>query len=340
MLRRRTGLVLHEPAKCHPGYTLFAPDHGRRVCLIDMEGNIVHEWRVPTVHHAVLLPNHHLLHDTQFDEDFPTGIRELDWDGNEVWFYECLTHHDAQRLANGNTIILAHEPVNNPAVYTGGLIEKNTKIIEVTPEKQVVWEWYSDRHIEELTRLVGVQFPLDKMDWTHSNSVQVLPDTPSGRSDARFKAGNVLISHRTISTIAVIERETGEVVWAYGPGNIDFQHHANMIDTGHILVFDNGTHRDYSRVIELNPVTEQIVWEFKDDPPQRMHAKYLSGQQRLPNGNTFICAGGMDNGRMLEVTPDCELVWDYLNPFGRRARGRTKVYRAYRYEPEFIDARL
>ena len=340
MLGRPTGLVLHKAAKCHRSYTLFAPDHGRRVLLMDMEANIVHQWRVPRVHFAMLLPNHHLLHDTRFDENTPRGIRESDWDGNEVWSYECLWHHDAQRLANGNTILLAHETVNNPAVYAGGEIEKNTKIIEVTREKELVWEWHSDRHIEELKRLVGVKFPRPDMDWTHSNSVQVLPETPAGQKDARFKAGNVIISHRRISTIAVIERETGEVVWAWGPGEIEAQHQANMLPNGHILLFDNGPRRGYSRVVELDPLTEEIVWEFKDDPPPFMHARALSGQQRLPNGNTFICAGGMADGRLLEVTPDREVVWDFRNPWADRADGRTKVYRAYRYDPEFVEAML
>jgi uncharacterized protein YndB with AHSA1/START domain len=295
---------------------------------------------VPTVHYAILLPNYNLLHDTQFAEGVPRGIREIDWDGNEVWFYECLWHHDAQRLPNGNTILLAHEPVNNPAVYAGGPMEKNTKIIEVTPEKRIVWEWYTDRHVEELTRLVGVPFPQPKPDWTHSNSVQVLPDTPAGQSDARFRAGNVLISHRTISTIAIVDRDTEEVVWAYGPGNLDFQHHAIMIESGHILVFDNRTHGEYSRVVELDPTTDEIVWEFKDDPPRDMHATFLSGQQRLPNGNTFICAGGTKDGRLLEVTPDHEVVWDFRNDRAREADGGAKIYRAYRYEPAFIEPRL
>ncbi len=336
---RGTGLRHYEPDRCYSGYTLFAPDHGERVYLIDLTGAIVHEWRVPNVHFAMLLDNHHLLHDTQFADDHPPGVRECDWEGNEVWFYECPVHHDAQRLANGNTILLAHETVTNLAVYRG-TITKNTKVVEVTADGELVWEWHSDRHIDELKRLVGVNFPRRQMDWTHTNAVQSLPDTPAGRRDERFKAGNVLISHRNLSTIAVIARESGQIVWAWGPGDLDYQHMPIMLPSGNILIFDNGPHRRYSRVVELDPLAGRIVWQFTDDPPEAMHAGYLSGAQRLPNGNTFICAGGTKDGRLLEVTSSGDVVWDFRNPWAARAKGRTKVYRAYRYAAEFIERRL
>ena len=338
-MKQKTGIVIYKPDKCYRSYTLFPPDHGEYVYLMDMEGNIVHEWHVPNVHLAMLLPNNNLLHDTRFAEDYPRGLRECDWAGNVVWFYECLFHHDAQRLENGNTIMLNHETVYNPEIYDG-ICTKNTIIVEVTPKKEIVWLWHSDRHIEELKRLLGIKFPRQQMDWTHSNTVQVLPENGAGKKDERFRPGNVLISHRNLDTIAIIDRDTQEITWAWGPGELDCQHMSNMLPNGHIIIFDNGPHRDYSRVVEMDPLTDKVVWEFKDNPSQNMHAKYLSGQQRLPNGNTFICAGGMDDGRLLEVTPDGEVVWDFRNPWADRAKGRDKVYRAYRYYPEQVEPLL
>ena len=57
--------------------------------------------------------------------------------------------------------------------------------------------------------MAGAEFPGDNPDWTHSNTVQVLPETPASR-DPRFKPGNVMVSHRNLDTALVIERETGE----------------------------------------------------------------------------------------------------------------------------------
>jgi hypothetical protein len=333
----KTGVVLYDRGRAHEGYTLVAPRDADDVYLIDMRGDIVHTWKVYSVHGQYLLGNGNLIYDTTMtSRRFPRGIREIDWTGQEVWRYPCLSHHDFQRLDNGNTLILAHETIYNPRVYDG-IEPKNSIILEVTPEKETVWLWHSDRHIEEIERLVGIEFPRPEQDWTHTNTVQELPDTALGRRDNRFRAGNVLFSHRNLDTIGVIDRQTQEIVWAWGPGELDYQHHSNMLPNGNILIFDNGPHRGYSRVIEIEPESGGIVWQYIADPPENFFAPYLSGQQRLPNGNTFICSGGSEDGRLFEVTSEGDVVWDFRNPFAQRANGGIEIYRSYRYEEEFIE---
>jgi len=64
---------------------------------------------------------------------------------------------------------------------------------------------------------------------------------------------------------------------------------------------------------------------------------FISGAQRLPNGNTLICVGAV--GRIYEVTRDGTIVWDYLNPYdGDPGSTSTTpgappnaLFRAYRY---------
>ncbi|MEE8146388.1 MAG: aryl-sulfate sulfotransferase, partial [Longimicrobiales bacterium] len=98
-----------------------------------------------------------------------------------------------------------------------------------------------------------------------------------------------------------------------------------------LLVFNNGRQRpdgDYSSVDELvlpfDPERgflrdegaafgpAEAAWTYSD--PDNFFAPFISGMQRLPNGNTLICAG--PTGRVFEVTPDGRVVWDYLNPHG------------------------
>ena len=67
--------------------------------------------------------------------------------------------------------------------------------------------------------------------------------------------------------IGVIDRQTGTIVWAWGPGVIDGQHIPHMLPNGHILLFDNGALRGHSRVLELDPLTETVEWEYTADPP-------------------------------------------------------------------------
>jgi hypothetical protein len=213
----------------------------------------------------------------------------------------------------------------------------STYLYEITPDREVVWEWYSEEHIEELKRLAGTEFPRENPDWTHSNTVQVLPETPASR-DPRFKPGNVMVSHRNLDTAIVIERETGDIVWAWGPGTMDRQHATILLDNGHMICFDNGSNRKWSAVWELDLISGEIVWSYKGDPPSSFFAAALSNAQRLPNGNTFVCSGSQpDTGRLFEVTPDGEIVWEFQNSYAEHAEGQAIVYRAYKYPAELIN---
>ncbi|HWY86306.1 MAG TPA: aryl-sulfate sulfotransferase [Gemmataceae bacterium] len=117
------------------------------------------------------------------------------------------------------------------------------------------------------------------------------------------------------------------------------QHNAHWIPKGmpgegHIMVFNNGGNRPdgtYSSVDELVlPVDakghytlktgaaygpEKAIWSYsspKKDDPNYFYSSFISGVQRLANGNTLICSGA--NGTVFEVTPDKEIVWKYINP--------------------------
>jgi hypothetical protein len=91
-----------------------------------------------------------------------------------------------------------------------------------------------------------------------------------------------------------------------------------------IIVFDNGgiagypgNCRLYSRIIEIAPVLKQIVWEYNTLeshlPIGSFFSAFISGVQRLPNGNSLVNEG--QNGRFFEITQDNEIVWEYINPF-------------------------
>ncbi|HEV7418868.1 MAG TPA: ArsR family transcriptional regulator, partial [Mycobacterium sp.] len=84
---------------------------------------------------------------------------------------------------------------------------------------------------------------------------------------------------------------------------------------GNLLVFDNQGGAGYppaplgiyagSRVLEIDPVTKQIVWQFTAEdsgrPPWTFFSSFVSNAQRLPNGNTLITEGM--HGRIFQVTP-------------------------------------
>ena len=104
-------------------------------------------------------------------------------------------------------------------------------------------------------------------------------------------------------------------------------------DFGRIVLFNNRVGADFSTVNTLIPTFEQgqyvrsngtylptqferIIRHPGDD--LRSYSNSLSSAQLLPNGNFLVCAGRW--GYNYEVTPQDQLVWEYITPFVRGQR--------------------
>lgn len=138
------------------------------------------------------------------------------------------------------------------------------------------------------------------------------------------------------------------------------QHNAHWIDSdcpgaGNILVFNNGVTRpggEYSSVDEFVPPVDENgtytyvshlpygpdkqVWIYTADNPLEFISDYISGAQRLPNGNTLICDGA--HGIFFEVTPEKKTVWLYVNVFP--SPNQNGVATAQRYAPDYPGLKL
>jgi Arylsulfotransferase (ASST) len=123
------------------------------------------------------------------------------------------------------------------------------------------------------------------------------------------------------------------------------QHAPSLLPNGNLLIFDNGPHRldhsfPFSRVIEVNPVTKEIVSKYQEGILPNFYSPRNSNAQRLPNGNTLVNEGSF--GRFFEVSPEDEVVWEYVNPYFGPATEAPKsqynnVFRVYRYTEEEIQ---
>jgi len=209
-------------------------------------------------------------------------------------------------------------------------------------------------------------------DWLHINAASYLgPNRWYDAGDRRFHPDNVMISSREACIIAIIERATGAVVWRMGPDYRDTpalakleqivgQHHPHIIPkglpgAGHLLVFDNGgvagygapnpaaptgrgsVRRIQSRVLEINPVTFEKVWEYVIGGQESVSffSHYVSSAQRLPNGNTLVTEGW--DGRIFELTPDKDIVWEYVSPyFGNDPTRTNRIFRAHRAPYDWV----
>lgn len=271
-----SGLINYNPNKSFNGYTLYAPmqtptlewsglySMSSHAYLIDMNGNEVHKWRLPSPPvHGILLENGNLLMNgmdgTRDDPNkpgvypgakYPMGggagyLFELDWEGNIVFeYHDPSMHHDFDKLPNGNYIFIRWEKVP-----------------------------------EEMQReIIG-----------GPHTAYVIPEGCPG--------------------------------------------------AGNYLLYDNGMYADTSRAIEYSKdsTTEKpiVVWESCQGTIGRKHySNFISGAQRLPNGNTLICDGGM--GRFFEIAAGThdEVVWEFVNPHVSCKIFNGAVFRAHRYGPD------
>jgi len=339
------GTTIYDPERCQNGYTIFGFPYEPVTLLVDMNGNITNKWDVRAIR-ARLLENGNLLAVERKGGEKNT-VKELDWEGRLVWEYGPSTgaaHHDVVRLGNGNTLVLCKEPV--PEEYRKRVKDPVRRsvprilgdlILEVTPDKETVWEWHSYEHID-INRCCKVCNPGD---WTHTNTVQALPENRHyDAGDVRFRPGNMLLSPRNLSFIFIVDRETKEIVWEYVgkyAGGLAGQHEPHMIEKGlpgegNIIIFDNGAppmraiaHTGKSYILEIDPVTQGLVWKYENG--EKFYSAFRSNVQRLPNGNTLICES--EGPRVFEVTHEGEIVWEYAIEWQRI------VGRSYRYPYDY-----
>jgi len=358
MILRSTSysVTLYKPNKIYNGFTLFTPltTIPSNTWLIDMQGRFVHRWQLPgwVRLQAVLLPTGNLLfglRDVDYEGPFADlvwcggQLVEMDWDGNIVWRYEepYADLHDWVRMRNGNTLIQKYVEVpRDIAVRVKGGVpgtERDGAILgyalqEISPEGKLVWEWLSYEHLDPDLDVIEPLYC--RFMWPGWNSLVELPD------------GNIMACSFATSNIYIINKVKGDIKWRWGQGIISFPHNPSMLDNGNILVFDNGRYHvdiwppDFSRVIEVNPNTNELEWEYKEENPVDFYSTYIGGCERLPNGNTLICEGA--RGRFFEVTPSGEMVWEYVVPFyARSVPGAVNfglsnsVFRCHRYGPDY-----
>ena len=168
--------------------------------------------------------------------------------------------------------------------------------------------------------------------------------TPGCGEDTESVGVSTIVGSAVFNLLVIIGRDTGTLKWEYQNHQLGGQHDCQMLDNGNILVFANGydvpgPKPNYSEVWEIEPESKEIVWRyFAKDNPMTFWSPHLSGCQRLSSGNTLICESAF--GRLFEVTPAGEVVWEYvipefaeypapLNQFIRGAHNT--CFRAHRY---------
>jgi hypothetical protein len=176
----------------------------------------------------------------------------------------------------------------------------------------------------------------------HTNTVDVITEEAAANF-AFGEAGQVLLSFRELGAIGVLDPQTKRLRWA-ARGYWLGQHDPDILPNGNILLFDNYGYFERpegrSRVVEFDPQTMAIVWQYAGTAEGPFESLIRASQERLANGNTLITESS--GGRILEVTPAGEIVWQFINPVrGGEANDRLPIICwAQRLDPSDLDTAL
>jgi len=280
-----------------------------------------------------------------------TWLLKLNLDSSVKWGKKKRVHHDIDVAKNGDIYVLARKdellfkfglpvPVINDylvVLSSDGRIKKEVSFFKILKreirfgEILNIYRWllgYKNfRSVIEYKRDCGLVFPSMANivpDIFHVNTVELINED----IDDVFKKGRIIFCSRKLDLIGVIDIKEERLIWAWGKGRLENPHHPTLLENRNILLFDNGSRRGYSRVIELDPLTGKVVWEYKASPPELFFSLLRGSSQRLPNGNTLIAES--DSGRAFEVTGDGQIVWEFYNPIKYEDGKRTTIYRMMR----------
>jgi hypothetical protein len=352
-----TGVTMFDRQRSQQGYNLYSIQDLCMAKLIDAEGNVINSWSYSEPgrwEHSELLPNGDLLvvgalgsvrdlsgpRDPTFDDG--RYLLRFDWSGALLWKKHFNTHHDIEMTPSGDFLLMSFEWRSGG--HRGNSVRADQLLL--LDQNGTLKTTYS---LLDAIRKEGSGFELNRVepkktrkrstiDLLHSNSVEWMVDPALAERHDLYDLNHILVCFRHQDRVAVFDWDTETVVWSWGQGELSGPHDAHTLANGNILIFDNGLQSFRSRIVEVDPMTDTIVWQYVADPPRSFYTQSKGSVQRLPNGNTLISESNKGHG--FEITPEGEVVWDYISPNMLNKKNRAAIVRMTRFPESFVEAIL
>jgi hypothetical protein len=362
------GVLRHDPERAFQGYTVFAVASRMSVFLLDMDGRIVHEWKIPEgvaeskgassmfgwlqphVDAATLLPNGDIIvvYAQPGVGAYGFAALRLDKNSNVVWRYDGKAHHVVKVVGN-RVYSIAQEFTRanskHPVETLRGMGYLDDEVLVLDTDGHLVTKAsVIDMMLNSPSLHLGERIPFNVGgDPIHTNAIEVITE-----DNARFipnaKPGDVLLSLRYTNMIVLADLQSRSIKWVLR-GSWEGQHDVRLLPNGHITLFDNDgdlTNTGRSRVIEVDPMTGGIVWSYNGTQMDPLYTENRGGAQRLPNGNTLV--NESNTGRMIEVAANGDVVWEYVqsldDPTGERSVHASLSLGIERYAPDYVSSWL
>lgn len=363
------GVTKSDPARAYPGLTLIQGvfNEGVELRLLDMDGNIVRTW--PADFHKIWpdpkhvqpqsrLPNTDFSYHTHgmwIEPDGAVvfnfgelGMVKLDKCANVEWTLDRMTHHALTRNPDGSfwvpgkkNIYEVDEGVMLPTITRErlanalGLYEDT--LIKVSADGKIlreisVLEAIYDAKMEHM--LHDVQL-IAELDPTHVNDIEVVNAALAAKIDG-VDEGDLLVSVRQMHALFIMDNKTGKIKWTQlGPWVR--QHDPDITEDGIIEVFNNRPSPVLSDIVSSNIIafdaatrTSKILYPSPMAPA--FHTDIMGAHERLPNGNRLIAESL--KGRVFEITPTGDIVWEYVKPFDKKLASLIEV--ALRFDEDYF----
>ena len=330
---QQKGVTVYDAQRAQPGLNLFSSGHEPSVILMDMAGDGIMRWGRPCPEEWAddshdlsklfyrtfyVYPNG----DALVLHDF-IGIIKLDKDSNILWKRRDGNHHSIAVDGEGRVYSLYQQALSAeelrqryPGIPCGpGLLDDGLIVYDASgaPLRRIS---LLDAFYNSPFAAMLLDMPRDKSDIFHANSIHLLTAADKARCPI-YADADALVSMRNLNALALLDFETGKVTWAC-KGQWWWQHSASVLPNGNILLFDNQAGGDVfkknrSKILAFDPLTMRRTWEYTDNGEPPFYSEKLGYVQALANGN-FLVTESM-RGRVFEVAPDKEIVWEFLNPF-------------------------
>lgn len=346
-----SGAHMHDASAVYDGYNLF---EGK---LIDMKGNVVKQWK--SIYLGVIDSNGDYYAQKYFEA--PTWGRYT-WDDKVIWEKNLPIHHEIVLTPRDTVIVFAKEVHD----YKGRNVEFDD-IVEFDKNGRKLRRFSFWDHLREFqqfhkpleldqppTFLIPEDHRKDKSIWGgnydyyHLNALSLIPPNARQKDHPAFRPGNWLISFRHGSMVFILDQDTQKVLWRaiydQVSDRIEGPHSPWMLPDGNILLFDNGRYRKWSRLLEIDPKTLKVAWEYRSPDLYTLSQGYV---ELLPNGNMLVTES--EKGRVFELTRGKRVVWEYYHPDRQNEKNSTdkkkwgarqEIYRMTRYPKAMIDKLL
>lgn len=335
-------IVNRHPEKMAPGLTLISRvgDEDKLIAeVIDADGNVIHSWALDWfdiwpgashladhlnpkeppgshIHGMVLMKDGSLV----FNYD-GLGMVRVDANNEVIWRLPYRTHHSLHQSEDGHLWVpgmITHEqPLSTLPFYKPNFDEFT--ILEVDPDdgnilqEISVHSLFQDNQLQGLLYLSSLRLhPESQGDTLHLNDIELFPEN---MKPGFFEAGDMMLSLRNINTVVVFDTDNWEKKFV-SIGPFVRQHDPDFIDGNTISIYDNNDSAPaesgvQSRILLQDAPSGDISVAYTGNDQSPFFSFLLGKHEWQDNGNILIADSR--NGRIIEVSPNGDIIWEYNN---------------------------